>query len=137
MLKKNVDFGSHFFILSLLNIVIIHFHEVKAVTGWLNLNSGFSDYQVLGLIDAAANSTEGGAFGRSIVTFYTTSNTLISPDVIKYANDKKVTSKWSAAYTYNNLLYFTPPTTLTYSANRATIKVPIGLPQTKGVEIKF
>ncbi|PZU16273.1 MAG: RHS repeat-associated core domain-containing protein, partial [Shinella sp.] len=114
-----------------------HFHEIKAVTGWLNLNSGSSDYQILGLIDAAANSTEGGIFGRSIVTFYTTSNTIISPDVIKYANDKKVTLKWAIAYTYNDMLYFTPPTTLSYSANRATIKIPIGLPQTKGVEIKF
>ncbi|MGH2666740.1 DUF6443 domain-containing protein [Flavobacterium sp.] len=114
-----------------------HFHEVKAVTGWLNLESGSSPYQMLGLIDAAANSTEGGVHGRSIVTLYTTSNTLISPDLIKYANDKKVTLKWSVSYVNNGLLYFTPPTTLSYSAQRATVKFPIGLPQLQGVEIKF
>lgn len=114
-----------------------HFHEVKAVTGWLNLNSGSSPFQMLGLIDAAANSTEGGIHGRAIVTLYTTSNTLISLELIKYANDKKVTLKWSVSYMNNGLLYFTPPTTLSYSAQRATIKFPIGLPQLQGVEIKF
>ncbi|OXE95231.1 RHS repeat-associated core domain-containing protein, partial [Flavobacterium johnsoniae UW101] len=114
-----------------------HFHEVKAVTGWLNLESGSSPYQMLGLIDASANSTEGGVHGRSIVTLYTTSNTLISPALIKYANDKNVTLKWSVAYMNNGLLYFTPPTTLSYSAQRATVKFPIGLPQLQGVEIKF
>lgn len=92
---------------------------------------------MLGLIDAAANSTEGGIHGRAIVTLYTTSNTLISPELIKYANDKKVTLKWSVSYMNNGLLYFTPPTTLSYSAQRATIKFPIGLPQLQGVEIKF
>lgn len=114
-----------------------HFHEVKAVTGWLNLESGSSPYQMLGLIDAAANSTEGGVFGRAIVTLYTTSNTLISPALIKYANDKKVTLKWAVAYTYNDKLYFTPPTTLSMSSQRRTIKIPIGIPQFKGVDIKF
>lgn len=103
----------------------------------MNLNSGSSPYQILGLIDAAANSTEAGEYGRAIVTLYTTSNTLISPDVIKYASSKKVTLKWAVAYTHNGLLYFTPPTTLSYSAKRNTIKFPVGLPQLNGVKIKF
>jgi RHS repeat-associated protein len=114
-----------------------HFHEAKAVSGWLNLESGSSPYQMLGLIDAAANSTEGGVYGRAIVTLYTTSNTLISPQVIKYANDKKVNLKWAVAYMFNNKLYFTPPVTLSWSAQRATVKIPIGIPQSEGVEIKF
>ena len=53
------------------------------------------------------------------------------------ADAKKVTLKWSIAYTYNELLYFTPPTTLSYSAKRNTIKLPIGLPQLNGAKIKF
>lgn len=114
-----------------------HFHEVKAVTGMLYKKSGSSPYQILGLIDAIATSTLGGKDGRSILTFYTTSNTFVSPEVIQYANEKNVTLKWSVAYMHNNLLYFTPPTTLSYSAQRQTIKIPFGVPQFQGVQIKF
>ncbi|CAM3974243.1 RHS repeat-associated core domain-containing protein [Flavobacterium cucumis] len=114
-----------------------HFHEIKAVTGWLNLETGSSEYQVLGLIDAVATSTEGGGAGRSILTLYTTSNTRISPDVISYAASKRVTLKWAVAYMSNNLLYFTPPLTISNNTKRPTASPPVGIPQFRGAEIKF
>jgi len=68
------------------------FFEVKAVNGVLGLGS--SNSQIRGLIDVAARSAAGMATGPDAplptVTFITTANTLIGPDVIAEATRRGV-----------------------------------------------
>ncbi|WP_222984566.1 RHS repeat-associated core domain-containing protein [Flagellimonas meishanensis] len=114
------------------------FHEVKAVSGTISLKSGSSDYQVLGLIDAAANSTPGGKQGRAIVNFYTTANTIIDPSVVAYATRLNVTVRQSIAFQMSNgNLYFSPAVTLSPNIPRQKVHAPIGMPGPSSVPLRF
>lgn len=74
------------------------FYEVKAVNGIVGLSH--SRYQILGLIDVAALSPAGMSPGkpkglRPIVTFVTTGDTVIGPDVLAEATRRGV-AVWQA-----------------------------------------
>ncbi|WP_181019438.1 SpvB/TcaC N-terminal domain-containing protein [Nonomuraea typhae] len=68
------------------------FTEVKAVSGTLTLSS--SNHQIRGLIDVAARSPAGMATGPGrplpVVTFITTADTIIGPDVVTEATRRGV-----------------------------------------------
>jgi RHS repeat-associated protein len=76
------------------------FFEVKAVNGTLNLSS--SGQQIRGLIDVAARSPAGAATGPDrvlpTITFITTANTIIGPDVLAEATRRGVAVWQVVAY---------------------------------------
>ncbi len=87
------------------------FYEVKAVRGVIGL--GHSRSQILGLIDVASRSSAGVATGahrpRPIVTFITTGDTVIGPDVIAEATKRGV-AVWQAVVTEDPSASTTNPT---------------------------
>ena len=95
------------------------FYEVKAVRGVLNLSS--SNHQIRGLIDVAARSPAGMATGPDrvypVLTFITTIDTVIGPDVIAEATKRGVLLTQSIAYEIPGgptgvRIGFTPPVPL-------------------------
>ncbi len=116
------------------------FHEVKATSGFLHLNSGSSPYQILGLIDAAAKSTTGGRNNRAILTFHTTADTFVSPEVIAYATKNGVLLKQSFAYLKpGGYISFTAPIILNSPGNKKitrnkNLKAPLPIHPTFGKE---
>jgi len=76
------------------------FWEVKAVRGTLSLSS--SNYQMLGMVDAAARSPAGVATGPHrplpVLSFITTADTVISPGVLAEATKRGVIVYQSIAY---------------------------------------
>jgi RHS repeat-associated protein len=68
------------------------FYEVKAVAGVINLS--YSNHQIRGLIDVAARSPAGMGVGPKrplpIITFVTTADTVIGPDVLAEATRRGV-----------------------------------------------
>ncbi len=76
------------------------FFEVKAVNGTLNLSS--SNQQIRGLVDIAARSPAGAATGPDrvlpTITFITTANTIIGPDVLAEATRRGVAVWQVVAY---------------------------------------
>lgn len=85
------------------------FFEVKAVAGFIRLSS--NGYQIQGELDAVSNSTGAKLAGRGTMTFVTTTNTFIHPNVINYANKKHIQLYQVFAFeeTDNGSIRFTPP----------------------------
>ena len=82
--------------------------EIKAVTGMLRLSS--SSYQIRGEMDAVRNSAA-GRMGRGTMTFVTTANTIIGPDILQYARANRINlyQVFAIEETDNNSIRFTPP----------------------------
>lgn len=85
------------------------FFEVKAVAGWIRLSS--SGYQIQGELDAVSNSVGATQAGRGTMTFITTANTFIHPNVISYANKKHIQLYQVFAFeeTDDGSIRFSPP----------------------------
>jgi hypothetical protein len=100
------------------------FFEVKAVSGLIRLS--YSGYQIQGELDAVRN-TSGGKLGRASLTFITTANTLISSDIINYANRNNI-QLWQAMAlreTDDNTIHFTLPIPLNRPTPNGGITYPI------------
>ncbi|WP_157760860.1 hypothetical protein [Chitinophaga caeni] len=111
------------------------FAEVKAVNGVISLSS--NNHQIRGELDALKN-TAGGKAGVGTMTFITTANTVIGPDVIEYAmaNKLKVYQVFSFQETDDNSIHFSPPIPLALPVNGKNVPIDV-TPIVKLVDIKF
>ncbi len=85
------------------------FFEVKAVDGVIGLS--YNRYQIQGELDAVSQSMGAKQAGRGTMTFITTANTFIAPDVINYANKKQIQLYQVLSFeeTDDGSIRFTPP----------------------------
>jgi hypothetical protein len=90
------------------------FVEVKAVKGTITLNH--SNWQILGLIDVAANSPASGSRGPGrpfpTIVFVTTSDTEIGRDVLTEATARGVSIWQQTAYTIRDTIQLSAPVNL-------------------------